>query len=259
MKDAFYLSAVVAQLLICRGISDPQQARRFLNPKLSDLYDPEELPGCTDAAQRIHRAIAARRRIVVYGDYDVDGMTGTALLWRCLKMLGADVGYYIPHRVDEGYGLNREALGKLAEEKVEVVVTVDCGVSSVQEAIAAHHERWDGHGYPRALKGEAIDIAGRIIAAADLIESLISADSNALTARRNLVGALAEHAGGVLDPALAEQARELVRSDSFWLGLHDSALPHDEDHLPPGHRQVQPPEDLHGSGAAPVGLSQPPA
>jgi HD-GYP domain-containing protein (c-di-GMP phosphodiesterase class II) len=97
--------------------------------------------------------------------------------------------------------------------------------AAVQEAITAHHERWDGHGYTRALKGEAIPIAGRLVAAADLIESLISADLNALVARRNLVSALAEHAGGALDPALAHQAGELVRSDTFWLGLHNYALP----------------------------------
>ena len=95
---------------------------------------------------------------------------------------------------------------------------------AVQQAVAAHHERWDGRGYPRSLEGEAIPIAGRLIAAGDLIESLISADLNALTARRNLVSALAEHAGSVLDPALALRAGGLVRSDSFWLGLHNYVL-----------------------------------
>ncbi|MBI4571159.1 MAG: HD domain-containing protein [Chloroflexi bacterium] len=95
--------------------------------------------------------------------------------------------------------------------------------SEVQRAIAAHHERWDGHGYPRALKGEQIDVAGRIVAAADVIESLISAEPNALTARRNLPELLATHRG-VFAPRLAERARELAHGDAFWLGLHHASL-----------------------------------
>jgi single-stranded-DNA-specific exonuclease len=95
------------------------------------------LPGCLEAASRIHAAIAAGRRILVYGDYDVDGMTGTAILWLCLKLLGAEVGYHIPHRVDEGYGLNGEAIRTLAADKYELLVTVDCGIGSVDEAILA--------------------------------------------------------------------------------------------------------------------------
>ena len=110
LQHAAGIPAVVAELLICRGVSDPAAARDFLDPKLSALRDPELLPGCGDAAERLFDAIAARRRIVVYGDYDVDGMTGTAILWLCLKLLGAEVSYYVPHRVDEGYGLNCEAL-----------------------------------------------------------------------------------------------------------------------------------------------------
>jgi len=134
LQRAARVPAVVAQLLICRGISDPQQAQQFLDPKLSDLRDPQELPGCVDAAERIHRAIRDGRRIIVYGDYDVDGITGTALLQQCFKMLDGDVGYYVPHRVNEGYGLNHEALRGLAAEKAEMVVTVDCGIASVDEA-----------------------------------------------------------------------------------------------------------------------------
>lgn len=94
----------------------------------------------------------------------------------------------------------------------------------IRQAIECHHERWDGQGYPHALKGEAIPPAGRIVAAADIIESLIAAESNPLTARRNLVALLAEHSGRSIDPDLARYARELVRSDTFWLGLHDDDL-----------------------------------
>jgi single-stranded-DNA-specific exonuclease len=131
---AAQVPAVVAQLLLCRGITDPDTARVFLDPKLTALRDPELLPGCAEAAERIHAAIAAGRHIVVYGDYDVDGMTGTALLWRCLRLLGTEPSYYVPHRMDEGYGLNAEAIRSLAEQGAGMIVTVDCGICSVAEA-----------------------------------------------------------------------------------------------------------------------------
>ncbi|NQT38158.1 MAG: single-stranded-DNA-specific exonuclease RecJ, partial [Planctomycetes bacterium] len=87
LQRAAGVPAVVAQLLLCRGLADPDDARQFLAPKLSALRDPCQLPGATCAAECIHRAVAAGHRIVIYGDYDVDGMTGTAVMWRCLKML----------------------------------------------------------------------------------------------------------------------------------------------------------------------------
>ncbi|HEX3655860.1 MAG TPA: single-stranded-DNA-specific exonuclease RecJ [Pirellulales bacterium] len=129
--------AVVAQLLICRGLGDAQQARAFLDAKLSDLRPPEQLPGTSLAADRLLAAIAAGRRIVVYGDYDVDGMTGTSLLWQCLKLLNANAHYYVPHRIEEGYGLNHEALHTLAREGTQLIVTVDCGIASLDQADTA--------------------------------------------------------------------------------------------------------------------------
>jgi single-stranded-DNA-specific exonuclease len=126
--------AVVAQLLVCRGIHDAQTARDFLDAKLTSLRDPGELPGANDAADRIMAALGAGRRIVIYGDYDVDGMSGTALLYLCLRMLGADVSYYVPHRIDEGYGLNCDSLAALAQRGAQMLITVDCGASSVAEA-----------------------------------------------------------------------------------------------------------------------------
>ena len=99
--------------------------------------------------------------------------------------------------------------------------------ASVQHAIAGHHERWDGRGYPKALKGKAIPIPARIVGAADLIESLISVEQNTLAARRNLMAGMDEHAGNAIDPGLAEAARDLVRADEFWLGLHSSEDAHE--------------------------------
>ncbi|MBX3412102.1 MAG: single-stranded-DNA-specific exonuclease RecJ [Pirellulales bacterium] len=137
LQRATGVSAVVAQLLIARGIEEPTAAQIFLEPKLSALRDPQLLPGIPQAVEVIHAAITSRERIVIYGDYDVDGMTATALLWRCLKLLGADVGYYVPHRLDEGYGLNDEALTKLAAQGARLVITVDCGATAVAEAETA--------------------------------------------------------------------------------------------------------------------------
>jgi single-stranded-DNA-specific exonuclease len=137
LQRAAGVPAVVAQLLISRGIEHPAAAKQFLDPKLSGLRDPEELPGAGLAATRITESIERRDRIVIYGDYDADGMTAAALLYRCLSMLGADVGYYVPNRMEEGYGLNREALATLAGRGTRLVVTVDCGITSVDEACAA--------------------------------------------------------------------------------------------------------------------------
>lgn len=130
------LPPIVAQLLLNRGVSEPQAARRFLEAKRLDFHDPELLPGAVEAADRIARAAFAGRRIVIYGDYDVDGVCGTSLLWACLKLAGAkNVSYYIPHRIEEGYGVNADALRKLATEQgAELIVTVDCGITAVAEA-----------------------------------------------------------------------------------------------------------------------------
>lgn len=134
LERAAGIPRVVAQLLISRGITDPQLARQFVDPKLTSLRDPAELPGATRAAEIIHSAIQAKQRITIYGDYDADGMTATAILYRCLKLLHAEVDFYIPHRIDEGYSLNSEALEKLAAQGTQLVVTVDCGVASAAEA-----------------------------------------------------------------------------------------------------------------------------
>ncbi|MCC6492374.1 MAG: single-stranded-DNA-specific exonuclease RecJ [Pirellulales bacterium] len=137
LERAVGVPSVVAQLLIARGIHDQAEARQFLEPKLSGLRDPEALPGAAQAADLLYEALRAKRRITVYGDYDADGMTATAILVRCLKLLDAPVDFYVPHRLDEGYGLNGEALRKLAGRGGDVVVTVDCGISSLHEAALA--------------------------------------------------------------------------------------------------------------------------
>ena len=133
-----------------------------MDPKLSALRDPELLPGCRQAARHIHEAIQAGRRIVVYGDYDVDGMTGTAHSGQCLKLLGADVDYYMPqpHR----RRLRPEPRGgpTLAARKAELLVTVDCGIGSVEEADTARQCGMDlivtDHHEPGARASRALAI-----------------------------------------------------------------------------------------------------
>ena len=137
LGQAAGVPAVVAQLLISRGICDPDGVRQFLDVKLSGLRDPEELPGAVQAAEILHLAIRAGRRITVYGDYDADGMTSTSILLLCLKLLGARADFYIPNRIDEGYGLNHDALRTIAGQGGDVVVTVDCGIASIAEAKTA--------------------------------------------------------------------------------------------------------------------------
>jgi len=134
-RDAL-ISPLTAQLLINRGIDEPARAIAFLEARMTSLHDPELLPGAAQAADRIVRAIRDDRKIVIYGDYDVDGVCGTSILWGCLRLAGAaHVEYYIPDRVEEGYGVNAEAVRRLAgESKAELIVTVDCGISAVGEA-----------------------------------------------------------------------------------------------------------------------------
>ena len=118
--------------------------------------------------------------------------------------------------------------------------------SAVQEAIAAHHERWDGKGYPRALKGDAIPVAARVVALADLLDSLINAGGNVLASRRSLPSVLAEHADRAFDPAWLEPVRQVTRQDEFWLGLHSERM-EDVTALFPGNGRrtsVSPAEDL---------------
>lgn len=132
------VTPLVAQVLLARGYVTAEQAKSYLEPRLSDLHEPTLLPGVPEAAERIVDAVKNGRRITIYGDYDVDGVTSTALLWHCLKLSSANVDYYIPCRMTEGYGLNEAAIRQLHEEDAErLLISVDCGIASVAEAALA--------------------------------------------------------------------------------------------------------------------------
>jgi single-stranded-DNA-specific exonuclease len=128
------VSPLLAQVLINRGITDVHAGSVFLRPKLNELISPELMPGIKPAVGRIKKAIKGSERITIYGDYDVDGITGASILWQVLTLLGADVNFYIPHRIDEGYGLNEEAIQTLAQSGTKLLITVDCGITAVKSA-----------------------------------------------------------------------------------------------------------------------------
>jgi single-stranded-DNA-specific exonuclease len=128
---------VTAQVLASRGFAEPAAARRFLHAGTELLREPETLPDLPEAAALLAEAVHAGQRIAVYGDYDVDGVCGTAILVRALRALGAEVVPFIPHRVQDGYGLNLASLERLRAEGCQVVVTVDNGSTRAAEIAAA--------------------------------------------------------------------------------------------------------------------------
>jgi single-stranded-DNA-specific exonuclease len=145
------VSATLARVLVNRGAADPDAAGRFLGPSLSHLHDPLTMRGMTDAVYTVARAVRERRQILVWGDYDVDGVTGTVLLVDFLRRHTPAVSYHIPHRTDDGYGLHAAAVRRFADEGVSLIVTVDCGVSDsaaiglarslgVDVVVTDHHE-----------------------------------------------------------------------------------------------------------------------
>jgi single-stranded-DNA-specific exonuclease len=133
----------VRQILYGRGLTDRPKVDVFLSTEGEPLSDPFLMKGIGIAAQRILQAVAARERIVVYGDFDADGVTSTALLVRALERFGAIVEPYIPDRVDEGYGLSFASIDKLADRGTALLVTVDCGVSSIEEIALANARGMD--------------------------------------------------------------------------------------------------------------------
>ncbi|MCK5473319.1 MAG: single-stranded-DNA-specific exonuclease RecJ [Planctomycetes bacterium] len=160
LAKSLKVSPLLAQVLINRGINDTKAGSIFLRPKLTALISPEEMPGIQVAVDRVKQAIKAEEKITIYGDYDVDGITGVVILWQILTLLGADVDYYIPHRIDEGYGLNEEAVESLAKQGSKLLITVDCGITAFHSAelaerlgleliITDHHQ--PGQELPKAV------------------------------------------------------------------------------------------------------------
>jgi single-stranded-DNA-specific exonuclease len=133
LASALDLPELAAELLVRRGVDTPEAAQGFLAASLADLPDPFSMKGMSAAAERLARAVRGGERIILFGDYDVDGVTSTALMTGVLRELGAASEFYIPNRLEEGYGLNVEAVGKLADRGPGLLVALDCGVTAVAE------------------------------------------------------------------------------------------------------------------------------
>ncbi len=139
LAERLSITPLTARLLSLRGLSDYDEAYRFLSFADNRFYNPFLLVDMDKAVKRVESAIASDEKIVIYGDYDVDGVTSTVLLFLYLKDRGVkNLSYYIPGRVDEGYGINREALRKFANEKTDLVITVDTGVTAIDEITYAN-------------------------------------------------------------------------------------------------------------------------
>jgi len=130
---------LVERVLAARGIVEAQELQRFLNPTLHLLHDAALLPGMETAVGRVLESLRRGGPVVIYGDYDVDGITATAILYHTFRAIApqADVRTYVPHRLDEGYGLNVEAIEQIAGEGADLIITVDCGITAVREAARA--------------------------------------------------------------------------------------------------------------------------
>ena len=151
IKEKHNINEILATVLVNRGIVEDEDVRIFLEPTRNDFKDPFNMPDMNKAVERIMKAIENKEKIIVYGDYDVDGITSITVLKRFLAERNVEIDTYIPNRLDEGYGLNKNAIKELAEKKYTLMITVDCGISGIDEidyanslgidvVITDHHE-----------------------------------------------------------------------------------------------------------------------
>lgn len=161
LAPALGVSETVAGVLAVRGVETEEDARALLEPSLEQLHDPFLMLGMRESVERVLRAVDAGERILVYGDYDVDGTTGTVVLRRALSFLGAQTGYHVPHRFTEGYGIRRDVLERAKADGYSLVISVDCGIRAFEPLewarengldviITDHHLPDDEEGAPPA-------------------------------------------------------------------------------------------------------------
>ena len=129
IQDKFNIPYLVALELEQKDLND-EEIKIFLNPTRYDFHDPFKLPDMKEAVDRILKAMENKENIVIYGDYDADGITSTTILKRYMKDRNIEVGTYIPNRLDEGYGLNEEAIREIAKKGYTLMITVDCGITA---------------------------------------------------------------------------------------------------------------------------------
>ncbi len=133
IQEEFGLSRLLATIIANKGLQTKHEIEVFLNPTRKDFHDPYLMPDMEIAVNRIIQAIKNQEKVIIYGDYDVDGITSITVLKKFLADRGLQVDSYIPNRLDEGYGLNKQAIDKIVEEKYKLMITVDCGISGIEE------------------------------------------------------------------------------------------------------------------------------
>ncbi|MCX7874930.1 MAG: single-stranded-DNA-specific exonuclease RecJ [Melioribacteraceae bacterium] len=133
LADSLNISNILASLLIKRGVTNFFEAKNFFRPSISSLHDPFLMDGMHDATDRVIKALTDNQKICVYGDYDVDGTCSASLMYLFLKELGANVETYIPNRLTEGYGISIQSIDLLKEKNIDLIISVDCGITAVEE------------------------------------------------------------------------------------------------------------------------------
>lgn len=133
LAQELQIPELIARVLVDRNIVNKEDAEIYLNPTRNDFHDPFLMPDMEIAVAEILKAIEAKHKVIIYGDYDVDGITSITVLKKFLEERGLPVDYYIPNRLDEGYGLNRAAIEKIASDGYQLIITVDCGISGIEE------------------------------------------------------------------------------------------------------------------------------
>ena len=137
------INPTLGKLLMDRGINNPTDAKKFFRPQLTDLYDPYLMRDMDKAVDRLNLALGRKERILVYGDYDVDGCTAVALVYKFLQQFYSNIGYYIPDRNEEGYGISFQGVDYAHETGVGLVIVLDCGIKAVQEVAYAKQKGID--------------------------------------------------------------------------------------------------------------------
>ena len=132
LSSALRIAALAAGILVHRGLRDPAAARRFLQPSLDDLHDPLTMRDMPRAVARLREAIRDGQKILIYGDYDVDGTISVVLLTKAIELAGGAAGYYVPHRLKDGYGMRAEVVETAAAEGVRLIVSVDTGIRAAE-------------------------------------------------------------------------------------------------------------------------------
>ena len=133
LAEKMGMSSVIGQLLFRRGIKTESAAKRFFRPMLNELIDPFLMNDMDIAVDRLNDAMGRKERIMVYGDYDVDGCTAVALVYKFLQQFYSNMEYYIPDRYEEGYGISKKALDYAAQQGVKLIIVLDCGIKSIDE------------------------------------------------------------------------------------------------------------------------------